>query len=409
MTTTARALALALASALVAALAGCAGHGKYTSEHLNKSEQRLATLKAANEYDLAHQGYLAGDLDKALKHIDLSIAINPDVPKSHLLRGRVLLEAGDLEGANAALARAVEIDPALVEAHYFQGIVHERFARKDDALAFYLKAADLAPTDAQYAVAAAEMLIDLDRLDDAERFLLDRSAHFEHNAGVRQTLGHIAMIRADLPAALRFFEEARLLAPEDDAIAEDLIQAQMAQGRFADAEFNLARLLKNKDNADRRDLQHLRAQCLVALDRPVEARDAYLALTSGDAGTGDLDAWVALGRVAYQLNDLHRVRLAATRAAALAPERPDGYVLRALWQRRTGDRDGALRSLALAVKHAPEPETFLMLGILQEEAGDFAAARDSFARALELNPDDPDAATALARAEQRVASALGAP
>ena len=40
---------------------------------------------------------------KALKSVDNSITINPNVDKSHVLRGRILIEQSDLEGALLAV------------------------------------------------------------------------------------------------------------------------------------------------------------------------------------------------------------------------------------------------------------------------------------------------------------------
>lgn len=84
------------------------------------------------------------------------------------------------------------------------------------------------------------MMIDLGRSDEAETYLTERGGSFENNAGVRQTLGHLAMMRSDSTKAVALFNEARLLAPDDNAILEDLARAQVAATQFADAESNLA-------------------------------------------------------------------------------------------------------------------------------------------------------------------------
>ena len=47
----------------------------------------------------------------------------------------------------------------------------------------------------------AEMMIDSDQLDEAEAFLVERKADFEYSAGVRQTLGHICLLRGDAEKA----------------------------------------------------------------------------------------------------------------------------------------------------------------------------------------------------------------
>jgi tetratricopeptide (TPR) repeat protein len=395
MTTLAAGLALVL-------LAGCnAGHGGYTSEQLSKANLKMQGIKSANEYQQAQQAYLAGDLNKANKLIDRAITLNPSVAISHVLKGRILLERSDLEGALESFQRASACDPKNVEARYYAGIVYERFQQSDKALEQYQAAAEMEPSNPQYVVAAAEMLVDLDRIDEAEQYLNSRSSAFEHNAGVRQTLGHIAMLKGDPKKAVDLFNQARLFAPDDPIILEDLIHAQIITGQFAEAEFNLSRLLKSPTNKDRRDLRHLHAACLMRLDRPLEARELLIGLTGDDAGQKDVEGWIELGNVSYTLKDQNRLRMAATRAIALAPERPEGYTLRALWQRRGGDLRGALDSLSKAIEHrGHDTDPLLLRGMVLQELGRAQEAQAAFAAVLQDDPNSTEAREALDRARR---------
>src|SRR5690606_22956811 len=156
----------------LATLSGCAtGHGKYTTEGMYAAQERMATIKAGTEWDMARQQFLVGDLSKALKSIDRSISINDSVAKSHNLRGRILVELGQLEGAMESFKRALVIDPSFTEAHYYMGILHERYGEVDVALEKFQAAAALDPSNAQYTLAAAEMLIENRRLDAAAELL----------------------------------------------------------------------------------------------------------------------------------------------------------------------------------------------------------------------------------------------
>jgi tetratricopeptide (TPR) repeat protein len=389
-----------LGLAALVALSGCAAkHGKYTSEQLARANDRVAGIKAGNAYDQARQAFLAGDLDKARKLVDNSITINPNVPKSHVLRGRILIEQSDLEGALASLQNAEMLDPATVEAQYYMGIVFERFSQSEKAFERYSKALELEPSNPQYAVAAAEMLIDLRRLDEAEEFLDSRNTSFDHNAGVRQTMGHIAALRGDYQRAAQLFNDARLLAPDDTGILEDLVQAQIAIGRFAEADFNLARLLKVPENKDRRDLRQMQARCLMALDRPVEARELLVSLTSDDAGMKDVEAWIELGNVSYVLRDFNRVRMAASRVSALAPTRFEGPLLRALWHRQQGDLTSALRCTEdAAARRGNSTQPLLLKALVLEELGQIGPAKATYRLVLEQDPSNTTAQNALNRA-----------
>jgi tetratricopeptide (TPR) repeat protein len=387
---------------LLAGLTGCMGHGKRTSEQISLAQQRMSQIKSATEWEMAEQAYFAGDLDRALEKVNNSIAMNPSVAKSHVLKGRIQLEQGQLEGARESLVRAEIISPQSEDANYFLGVVNERLSKKDAALERYMRAAEIDPEQALYAVAAAEVLIDLGRMDEAQTYLEDRSAIFEHNAGVRQTLGHLAMMRGDAARAVELFREARLLAPEDASMLEDLVIAQMQSGEFAEAEYGIAQLLRDEKNADRRDLLRMRARCLIELDRALEARETLLRLTGENGGEVDTESWLDLGALAYRMNDLTRLRQAGTQLVSIAPTRPEGYIYRAIWLRQHGDTRQALEVLEKGFAQSEMPvDAVLLRGVIEQDLGMNAAAARSFREAVAMNPDDSRAELLLGLLEQK--------
>jgi len=377
-------------------LVGCAGHGNYTTEKISTAKEKMEMMKSGTEWEMARQSFLAGDLDKALKAVDRSIAMNPQVAKSQVLRGRIMFEKGNMEQALASLEKAQAIDPSGAEAFYYAGLAYERMTLRDKALEQYQKAAELEPSNAQYTTVSAEMLIDLNRLDDAKEFLTSRSQTFEHNAAVRQVLGHIALMQQDPKGAVKLFDEAHLLAPDDMPILEDLARAQIKIEAWGDAEANLARLLSSKDYQERRDLMHLRARALTALDRKLEARETLLKLTDGQAGQNDVEAWIALGQLSYSMKDNNRVRQASGRVMAVAPHRSAGYILRALLLRRSGDYTGAEEMVNKALERKQDAESLVLLGLIQQDQNRFQQARDTFAKAIKLDPKSQEANQALA-------------
>ena len=99
-------------------------------------------------------------------------------------------------------------------------------------------------------------------------------------------------------------------------------------------------------------LSHLRAACLIELDRPVEARSILYRLVRSRESTNDVEAWIKLIDVALMLHDDGLLRSAANRLMATAPGRHEGYLALALWQRGNGDLEGALRSAERALDRA---------------------------------------------------------
>lgn len=380
--------ALVLAAGLASGLSGCRGHGEWTSEGVTQAQDRMSRLKSGTEWDTANQQFLTGDLKKALASVNRSIAQLDTVAKSHTLHGRILVEMSRLEEGMLSFGRALAIDPQFADAHYYKAILHERFREFPKALESYLSAFESEASGAQYLVAAAEMHIEMDDLDGAEQLLTGKMVQFKHNAGVHQTLGHIAMMRGEMKEAARLFQDARLLAPDDFGVLEDLALAQIRAEDFGEAEYALRRLLTNEVYANRRDLQHAQARCLVEIGRPVDARQILIDLTTDDAGKNDAQAWTDLGEVSALLGDMRRVRQAAVKLLAIAPRSADGHMLMAIYQmRERKDMKAALKSLDMAIPLASDDATpHILRGIVLTDLGREDEATKSFEQAIQIDP-----------------------
>jgi len=403
MMTARRIAALLGTSTLI--LSGCNSgkHGKFTSEGKAQAQERMSSLKSGTEWNMAHQQFLAGEVDKALKNVDKSIALNPTVPKSHVLRGRCLIEKGRLEEARTEFLEAEKLEASNVEAQYYLGIVHEQFSQPAEALTRYQRAADLDTANAQYVVAAGEMLVQQGKLDDAEAYLVAHKTNFEYNAALKQLLGHIAMLRNDPRLAAERFSDALLLAPDDNAILEDLAQAHMGAGNFAEAEFAATKLLEKDQNKDRRDLKLMRSKCLMSLNRPVEARSVLLELTAEKEAGREFQLWVDLGNVSAVLKDKPHLRQAAQRAVALSPDRHEGYTLKGIFHRLEGRSEEALVVLDEAVLRADgEPAPYMLKALTLQDLGRPFEARATIEAALKVNPKSPRLSAMLASIDAKM-------
>ncbi|MEZ6162987.1 MAG: tetratricopeptide repeat protein [Phycisphaerales bacterium] len=297
-----RTLPAVLSTAVLLSLVGCTGQGNYTREGVSMAKERMSFLKSATEWELARQAFLAGDLEKALRKVDTSLEINDTVVKSHVLKGRILIEMGNLGTALESLKTAAALDPEEPDAQYYLGIVYERINEPELARESFERACDLDDYNPVYAVAAAEMMIDLDRVEEAKVYL-GSIPMAENNAGIRQSLGHIALIEQDPAKAVQYFQQARLLAPDDAGIAEDLIHAQILAGKWREAERNIALLLKKPENKDRQDLMILHAKALMNTGRAVEARTIYQEMVSQAEGRSDVEGWIGLANASLMVGD----------------------------------------------------------------------------------------------------------
>jgi Flp pilus assembly protein TadD len=386
---------------------GCgAGNGKYTSERKNLAKARIDGLKSQNEHQMGLQSLVAGNLEKAEKHADRAITLADTVARNWVLKGRIKLEQSDLQQAELAFMKAAELDPKDVDAIYYQGLLAERVLQRDEALKFYTQAAEMDLQNPQYVLAAAEVMIDLGQINEAEQYLLGKQTTFRHTTGIQQTLGHIAMLKNDYASAEKYFSEARLLAPNESDVLEDLARAQYLNSNWAEAESSLSRLTKRIENKDRSDLAYMQSKCLMNMDRNAEARDILVELTKTDWGKNNPEAWISLGQAAFSLRDTARLRLSFARTIAIAPDRHEGYVLKGLHLQRMGDLDGAEREFRKAVERQASAENHILLGMAQARNNKTDKARENFNAALQLDPSN-QLATALIAQPDKAAQLAG--
>ncbi len=375
--------ALTLAALAGLALGGCAGKTPHGDLARQAAQQHQLALKAGVEWNMAQQAFEVGDLDTAYKRVQTSISLNDQVPKSHALLGRILLEKGNLEGALKSFQTAITIDPEYSEGYYASGVAYERMSKDDLASASYRRAYELDNEDAQALIAAVETRMSFGDLDQAEAWAREGLAHMQHSAALHQLLGQIALLRGDHDGAIAFLEEATLLSPDDATIREDLTRAMYEANRYAECEYRAQRLLQEPRFAARRDLKHMRAECLIQLDRGFEAREILMGLVADDPT--DARGWVSLGKVAYALGDDRRIRQAADRLIGLEPDRPEGFILRALWEWDYGDKDKALQMLERASRLThTDPQALRLSAAWLHELGRHEEARTRLAQARAL-------------------------
>jgi len=342
-------------------LAGCAAQGSYTRELADEATSRMDGIRAETELDFAQQAFDAQRLDRAQQRASAALAMNPDSAGARLLLARIAIERGRFADAVAQARASIELSPNEAEAHYLLGVAHERRGALEEAHDAFQRALELDPGDAHAALARAETLQMLGREREAERALLGWEGS-DYHAGAQQLLGQFALAREELDLAVARLESARTIAPADLGIIEDLAAAQLAAGRHAEAEANLASLRADPALADRPDLVRQHAACLRALGRLAEARDLYARLAES-ASTPKRRAalWAAVGELSYRAGDQASLRRAASRTVDAAPDSADGYVLWALWYLRDDQPDRVRESIAAGLENANDPTDLRLL------------------------------------------------
>lgn len=373
---------------------GCNGisQGQFTKAGASAAQDRMNAIKTNVEMDTAQRQFMGGDLDKAQRSIERVIIANPTAVSAYVLRGRIFLEKGEYETAMESLLHAEKIDAKNIDVQYYLGIVAERQSRLEEALTRYTTCNELDASKPQYLIAAAEMMIQLGRTEEGEALLRDNMDRFVGSASIRHTLGQLELVRGNWTSAMDLLSQARMLQPNDQMILEDLARAQVAAGKWGHAELNLQALLRDPANADRTDLKMLQARCLAAMERLAEARTLMGDVLNGERHAADVQAWITYGHICARLEDPVRLRQAVSRIITLAPERPEGYALRAMLLRMANNPVAALQSIDRAITIQPnDPNQWVIRGLIQAEAGQFDLSQQSLSNALRLDPANANA------------------
>lgn len=386
-----------IAGMLVLTAVGCNFEKKSTMhvEAVNSANQRWRSTRSALMLQMAQRQFDAGDLDQCEKSLTDVIAQDPDNPHAHILGGRLSLERGQLERAFHQLGLAIELNGTIAVAHYYQGIVLQRWRQFDGAYQCYKRAHECTPDDVAFVLAMAEMLVSLDRPDEAMTLLESKVIYFDQNSGIRVALAQLYLVRKDYTQAVDYYRQASMLRPDDGRLLEDLAMALVAAGRPADAAREIERLLKDSQYRDRQDLRQMLARCHMAAGELRQAKTLYGEMR--DKNPRDAEVWIKLGEIAWAEGDAAGALTAANRAMSLAPRRHEGFVLAGLvWQGR-GETDQAIRLFDRAAELSPTAtEPMILRGIALQRAGRKDAAAAAYAEALRRQPDDTRARELLA-------------
>lgn len=382
---------------MVAGLGGCAASNGH-QQNVDAADARYHCVRAQLMMPLAKQQFETGDLEQSQRTAQEALRIDPAHAGFHVLLGRIAIEEGRLERGLNFLRRAIELDPKAPEAHYYSGLVFQRWRKKQDAYDSYLAAYQLEPDRPTFLLAVAQLLLQMEREDEAIALLTSKLDYFEHSAGIRLALGQLHALRGDTEQAITCLDEAHLLQPDDASILEELALTELAAGHHDSAARHLEQVQAMPGAGRRADLERALAAAHQGAGRTGAAREAYARLTRADGS--DDDAWMNLAEIAWSDGDLPTALQAAQRVMALAPQRPDAYLLAGMVWQRNGRLDKSLELFDRAARVAPDSaRPVLLRGLALERSGRTHEAADAYREALRREPGDQRVSELLARVE----------
>jgi superkiller protein 3 len=377
---------LTLTIILTAGNLGCQSN-KAKQTQKQQAQKRWNAARASVLGSLAKGQFEAGNFDKARESLDEAQRLDPENVALRLLYAKLAIEQNHLEVADRELTVARKLDEKNAEADYLTGVVYERWQKHQDAHDFYAAAAQKNDKELSYVLAQAEMLVVLNRQDEAMSLLDRQTESFGNHAVLHDTIGQLHMTRGEYDRAVESLRHAHTLNSEDMSIREHLAMAHFFNRQYREAHDQVTRMLRDEQQSKRGELYVTLGECQMNLARPRDARDSFDRATK--LSPSSPTAWLSHTKACLELNDTRRAELSLRKAMALAPEEPECHLMLGylrLRQDRLTDAMVAFRKAS--VMDPRDPVSLCMIGYVLEKSGKPEQAVQYYGRALKLRPDD---------------------
>jgi cellulose synthase operon protein C len=300
------------------------------------------------------------EYDRAQSYAEKVLERDPKNARAHIVLAEKYLATSDTPRAIAEFEKAIELDPGKVEYYAALGAVCLSASKPLEAEAAYRKATEMNPKSLAARMSLAQFYFSQGKLVQAETEMLTAIALEPRSVTAQLLLARIYAIEGKLPEAEAVARRLKNVAPEDPGAYSALGQFYRSTGQKekAAAEFQAVLASKPADAMVRQQL----IETLIELKKTKEA--AALNQEVLNANAEDIQGLLSQGRI------------------YLAEGRPQE----------------AITVLEKHVKVQPNSATgYYLLGNAQKAVGLSLQARDSYSRALNLNPRLSEAKVALAR------------
>lgn len=353
----------------------------------DEKKARWDATRAAIHLQVATQQYESGDVEKSRETLQKVFAVSPDFVPAHILAARQDIESGDMSNAQKHLELAIKTDPELADSYYYLGMVHQRRSENELALEAYKTAWDKRPTGASFILAYAEMLIAMDRLEQAEKVLTDNLQKFEQSSAVRAALGRLYALRNNFEQASRMYMEASLRAPEDKSIKFTYAENLLLAGQPTRAIPALEELATDAKFDQHQSVLLTLGKAYRDAKRMTDSRKTLTELTK--LAPSNAQAWLQLARTEIVSGNDHDAEWALSRVFQIDPNNFEGLIMQGVTLRHQSKFDAADKALDKAEQINPNHPTVLALQALNAKDRKAKSEATGYVeRYLKVRPDD---------------------
>jgi len=177
--------------------------------------------------------FYKNDIQKAEKHLRLTMKYDPDFPQINESLGEILIKKKAFSEAIKYLERSIKIDPYSWINHYLLGVAYASNYHWKEAYDHFVTAIDIDPGEPNGWQKCGEVLIQLHRFDEAEQYLKKALDLNPKLANAFVSLGTLSLQREEWDKAVTFFDKALDLEPDNSQAIEGKIKVKVLNKRMS--------------------------------------------------------------------------------------------------------------------------------------------------------------------------------
>ncbi len=307
--------------------------------------------QSAGDFSSGMAEFRAGNYSSAVEFFARAEAASPGTTDALLYRAESLVHLSDFFGAEQALQRYIASHPESSDALYLLGFVLHREKRPSESLAFYTRAASLAPPASDDLKIVGLDYVLLDDYPDAIKWLQSAVEHDPTNKDAWYYLGRAFYTKSQRGEARRAFLTVLSLDAHDSR-----------------AENNLG-LIYETDG------------------EPAAAMEAYRQAIAWQEQSShpSEQPYVNLGNLLMEQGEIKQAFAPLEKAVSLAPNNAFCHLILGVAYRQSSKLDQAQQELEMATRLEPDnPTAHYQLGRLYKERHDLSRAQAEFEKTAEL-------------------------
>lgn len=214
---------------LISFFTGCAG---VQPEKEAPREEEPAAILEVEPYESISASMSAGNPEEAVEKFEEAYSENPESIETQLLYSSLLITTGQVKKAEAAVKRVLEREPDNTDALYNLALINGMKNNREAQKALLEKVVSLDSTNAAAHAALGELLLEDQKLDEAEEQFEKSIQHDEDNFVARTGYGHVLLRKEQYAEAEEQLDEAVRIQPDYPFAYVDRAKARSGTGNI---------------------------------------------------------------------------------------------------------------------------------------------------------------------------------